>query len=80
MKLPESPVLFKIWHPTKAYGTPELVTALQIAAQDMERMMPEAEPIVVGDMSRPNGGHLSGHRSHRGGLDADIGIYYGEGR
>jgi murein endopeptidase len=31
-------------------------------------------------MSLPRGGQLSGHRSHRGGLDADIGIYFGKGR
>jgi murein endopeptidase len=80
LRLPEDPTLFKIWHPDTAYGTPELVDALQIAAQYMEWVMPTAEPIVVGDMSLPRGGHLSGHRSHRGGLDADIGIYFDQGR
>ena len=80
VRLPESPGLIKIWHPDRSYGTAELVEALQVAAQQMEWMRPDSEPLVVGDMSRPRGGHLSGHRSHRGGLDADIGIYFDDGR
>ena len=51
MRLPESPTILEVWRPNRAYGTPELIDALQIAAQEMEWMLPEAEPIVVGDLS-----------------------------
>ena len=67
MRLPESPTILEVWRPNRAYGTPELIDALQIAAQEMEWMLPEAEPIVVGDLSKKRGGVLQGHRSHRGG-------------
>ena len=80
VRLPDSPTVLTVWRPNRAYGTPELIDALQIAAQEMEWMLPEAEPIVVGDLSTKRGGLLSGHRSHRGGLDADIGLYYTEER
>ena len=80
IRLPDDPQLFTIWHPERAYGTIEMIEALQLAAQQMEWLMPHADPIVVGDLSREGGGPLSGHRSHRGGLDADIGIYFDDGR
>jgi len=80
MELPENDALYLRWHPSRSWGRPELVEVITAAAEQVAWRVPSADPIVVGDMSREGGGHLSGHRSHRAGLDADIGIYWGESR
>lgn len=79
-QLPASPDLYKRWRPDRAYGTPEMITVLQTASEEMAWLLPDAEPLMVGDISSRRGGRLSGHRSHRGGLDADIGLYWRGGR
>lgn len=80
VQLPRNPALYKRWHPEKAWGTAEMIETLTSAAEEMAWQMPEADPIVVGDISTRRGGRLEGHKSHRGGVDADIGLYWGEGR
>lgn len=80
MELPANEALYLRWHPSRSWGRPELVEVITAAAEQVAWRVPGADPIVVGDMSREGGGHLSGHRSHRGGLDADIGLYWGESR
>ncbi len=57
-----------------SYGTAELVQLIERAAARVAAASPGA-PLVVGDLSRERGGHLSPHRSHRSGRDADIGFY-----
>lgn len=79
-QLPASPDLYKRWRPERAYGTPEMISVLQSAAEEMAWVLPDAEPLMVGDISSRRGGKLSGHRSHRGGLDADIGLYWKGGK
>jgi hypothetical protein len=79
-QLPPSPTLYKRWHREKAYGTPEMINLIQTGAEEMAWLVPDADPIVVGDISTRSGGHLEGHKSHMGGLDADIGLYWGEGK
>ena len=78
-QLPESPGLWNRWRPHRAYGTPEMIDVLQTAAEEMAWLLPDAEPLMVGDISAPKSGKLSGHRSHRGGLDADLGLYWKDG-
>lgn len=78
--LPEAPDFYKIWQPTRSWGRPELIEAITRASEDVAWRIPHADPVVVGDLSRRGGGPLSGHRSHRGGLDADLGLYWGEAR
>lgn len=80
VQLPHNPTLYKRWHPEKAWGTPEMIEVLTSAAEEMAWVMPHADPIVVGDISTRRGGRLQGHKSHRGGVDADIGLYWGDGQ
>jgi len=47
------------------------------AAAEVARARPGGAPLVVGDLSGPNGGRVQGHRSHRTGRDADL-LYYVE--
>lgn len=79
-QLPYLPDLYRVMVPGHAWGTQVLAETLVAATQEMRWRFPQADPLVVGDLSRPGGGVLSGHRSHRGGRDADIGIYLLHGR
>jgi murein endopeptidase len=79
-QLPAAPDLYKRWRPDRAYGTPEMLEVLQTAAEELAWLMPEADPLFVGDISKRSGGHLDGHRSHKGGLDADVGLFWKGGR
>jgi penicillin-insensitive murein DD-endopeptidase len=54
------------------YGVPRLVRAIESAAAAVQADRPGGAPLVVGDLSARAGGHLSGHRSHRTGRDADL--------
>lgn len=80
VQLQPAPELYKIWFADKAWGRPEMVEVISTAAEEMAWLLPEADPIVVGDISTRYGGFLEGHKSHRAGIDADIGLYWGEAR
>lgn len=62
--------------PERGWGKPILVQALRAAARATQAGDPRATSLVVGDLSKQGGGCLPPHRSHRGGLDADIGYYH----
>ena len=80
IQLPERPELYGAWDRDRVWGTAEMIEAITRAAEEMAWLMPHADPIVIGDISRRYGGALAGHKSHRGGIDADIGIYTTGGR
>jgi len=75
MQLPKQAELYHIRNANEAWGTSEMIEAITTASAEMAWLMPHADPILVGDISKKNGGHLPPHRSHRSGLDADIGIF-----
>lgn len=56
------------------WGTEELVTMVQSAAQHVASILPGAK-MTMGDLSRRRGGRMRPHRSHRNGRDVDIGFY-----
>ncbi|MEM7157218.1 MAG: penicillin-insensitive murein endopeptidase [Myxococcota bacterium] len=60
--------------PESRYGTVELVQALVRAAATVEHDDPGA-PVSIGDLSRPQGGDIRGHASHRSGRDVDVLFY-----
>jgi hypothetical protein len=76
VQLPESPQHYVRITPENAWGRREMIDVLVHAGKQMEWLMPEADPFTVGDISARYGGQLSGHRSHRLGIDADIGVYW----
>lgn len=63
------------------WGLPPLVRLLERAARRVAARF-EGATLLVGDLSRPKGGNLGGHRSHTSGRDADVGFYFvdAEGR
>ena len=75
VQLPEQSELYYIRNPYEAWGTPEMIEAIVMASEEMAWLMPQADPLMIGDLSRKHGGALPPHRSHRSGIDADIGIY-----
>ena len=56
------------------YGTWELVQLLERAARRVAFRLPGAK-LSVGELSRPGGGRVDGHRSHESGRDVDLGFY-----
>jgi len=79
VQLVERPELFRVMSPDAAWGRPEMIEMLTKAAEEMAWLKPDADPIVIGDISHRWGGVLSGHKSHRGGIDVDVGLYWGNG-
>lgn len=53
------------------FGHPSLVLMLQRSAKQIARTFPGSK-LVVGDLSRKEGGALAGHHSHQSGRDADV--------
>ncbi len=66
--------------PERGHGRPALVAAIALAARSVQQTEPRGSHLVVGDLSKEGGGCLPPHRSHRGGVDADIGYYHLGGR
>lgn len=73
--LPDLPLFYARAQPDASYGSAEMVDLIVSAGRHMSWVLPSASPFVVGDISHARGGPISGHKSHRGGIDADIGIY-----
>lgn len=80
VQLPDLPLFFTRMHPDHEWGTREMVDLIVDASRHMQWLMPEADPITIGEISAPRGGALYGHKSHRGGVDADIGIFWAGGK
>jgi len=57
------------------WGTDRSVAVLQWALGEVVRLHRGTVPVVVGALSRENGGRLRPHRSHRSGRDIDIGYF-----
>lgn len=76
--MPEGP-LWKVRDPFEAYGTQETIDFIVRAVEAVEARYPGSPRLVVGDLSRPDGGRLNRHRSHQAGRDVDIGFYYARG-
>ena len=68
---------YRIVDKENVWGTTNMINALTIATEELSWLVPNADPLVIGDISKQGGGHMKGHRSHRGGSDADVGIYRG---
>jgi len=75
VQLPARPGLFVITSENSAWGTATMIDTILHASEELAWQLPDADPFVVGDISAKRGGYFEGHRSHRGGVDADLGIY-----
>jgi len=69
--MPPSPGIH-IRNPGEAWTVPEVIVGLQEAHAAVEAKHPDGPDMVVGDISRRNGGRFPPHRSHQDGLDVDM--------
>jgi murein endopeptidase len=67
---------WQLTDPGRAWGTQETVDALVRCIERVNQRFPGAPPLSIGHLSARSGGHLSPHKSHQSGRDADIGYYY----
>ncbi len=74
--MPDDRETFYMQRPERGWGTPLTVDLLRMSVSAVERAAPLGTQLVIGDLSRAGGGCLPPHRSHRGGLDVDIGYYF----
>jgi murein endopeptidase len=78
LPFPQGPY-WKVRNPLESYGTAETIESIVTAIEAVEARFPGSPRVVIGDVSRPDGGRLNRHRSHQAGRDADIGFYYAAG-
>ena len=64
----------------RAYGLEKTVRLLTHAIGEVRRRFALTPDLIVGDLSFRGGGRMRPHRSHRRGLDADVGYYFKDGR
>jgi penicillin-insensitive murein endopeptidase len=63
------------WPEGPRWALPGLVEMLERVSRRVDRRFP-GSVMLVGDLSRQDGGDLAGHASHESGRDADVGFYY----
>jgi LysM repeat protein len=63
-------------HPKRAWGLPHVVESTRAAVMAVKKKHPRVHRLAIGDISAERGGRLSGHKSHRGGRDVDVGLYF----
>ena len=72
-QLTSGPGIFAMKTDDSNWGRPEMVHLLRTAFREMHKRWPQKHPALVGSISRPGGGRLGHHKSHRSGQDVDIG-------
>ncbi len=71
--MPEGPGRILKMIPWKSWGTPQTVAVMDGVLKEWARQYPDADPVLVGNMSAPEGGKLRPHSSHQSGRDVDLG-------
>lgn len=63
----------KLFRPrNRLFATTDMIQVLVYAGENLRKLYPSSERMQIGDISQRGGGEISGHASHRNGLDADI--------
>jgi hypothetical protein len=75
VSLQQRPDLYTLVNPVNAWASPYLADLLVATAEEMAILLPDADPVLIGDISRRGGGPLYGHLTHNLGIDADVGLY-----
>ena len=78
--LSAEPGVLTMQRPHRGWGRPVTVQAIRAAAIAVQRNWPGSNHLIVGDLSKRGGGCLPPHKSHRGGMDADIGYFRKDGK
>ena len=78
-QLPMESGLYVRWDPRRSWGQSVLIDTIRTASEELAWLLPHADPLLIGDLSRRGGGRMYGHRTHHAGTDVDIGLYTGQG-
>jgi murein endopeptidase len=66
---------YRLRFPKNAYGLDGVLKTLRHCAKRVRDAHPGSHDVLVGDISRPGGGHFPPHASHQSGRDVDVGYY-----
>jgi penicillin-insensitive murein endopeptidase len=69
--MPRSPD-WVVTSPQHAYGTEETVEQLGRCIRKVRASYADSPPVMLGSLSKLNGGYVPPHKSHRSGRDADV--------
>ena len=64
-----------VMDPRDSFTTPEVALTLYGLNALVRRAYPGGADLMIGDISRPKGGHFPPHRTHQHGLDVDLRYY-----
>jgi murein endopeptidase len=67
---------YELRRPTRAYGEPHVIEHLRSTIAVVRALYPDVHTLAIGDLSAEHGGKLDNHKSHRTGLDVDVGFYF----
>ena len=79
-QLPAEPGLYYRWDPSRSWGQPTLVQTIREVGEELAWILPNADPLLIGDVSQRGGGRIFGHTTHNVGVDVDVGLYTGESK
>lgn len=65
--------------PQYAYGTEETIAALIRCITSVAERFENSPRVIIGSISKEQGGPFPPHKSHQSGRDADVGFYYNPG-
>ncbi len=68
----DSYVLVSPYGSGRAWGRPETIRFLSIAATEWKRRYPEGPALRIGDISKPDGSTFPPHKTHKDGLSIDL--------
>jgi hypothetical protein len=78
-ELPDLPALYRRSDPSRTFGNEVLVEVLVEATARVAAAWPEADPVLVGDLSLRQGGAFPPHKMHDAGRSADLGLFVRDG-
>jgi LysM repeat protein len=66
---------YRLRFPRNAFGVDGVLKTLKTCARRVRDQFPGSHDILIGDISRPGGGHFPPHSSHQSGRDVDVGYF-----
>ncbi len=76
--LPTYPRIYRRSEDAVSYGSQQTIDVLMVAFQQIAWEFPDADPVFVGRINQP-GGARNPYLMHQDGLDADVGLFTGNG-
>lgn len=67
---------YELRRPQRAYGERHVIEHLRSTIAVVRALYPDVHTLAIGDISAAHGGKLDNHKSHRTGLDVDVGFYF----